>query len=388
MALLFPSNPTQGQTTTTGGRTWTYNGSGWTSLIGGGASVTVSNTAPNTTTLGSLWLNEDTGEMSAYYGGQWAEFITGGSGVGGSKVTVSNVAPVYAETGNMWFDSETGDLAVYVTGTWVGVTETGLVARGATGATGLGATGATGPQGTPGGATGATGIQGNVGPTGATGIQGNIGLTGATGPSVTGATGATGVSGTIGSTGATGPAGMFSGAYSGNVLFSNTQASVSNTTGAVVITGGLGVGGNVYAGAVYSNNLLAATLAGSETLTNKTLSSTGEVLVAISAASGIVTHDYSSAAVFVHSNIAANFTANFTNVSSTNNRSLVVALILNQTATPFLCNAVQINGAAQTIRWPSAAQPTVTANRTEIQSFSMIRTNNAWTVLGSLNSFG
>ena len=51
------------------------------------------------------------------------------------------------------------------------------------------------------------------------------------------------------------------------------------------------------------------------------------------AATGTVTHDYSLGTLFYHSSISANFTANITNVPTTNSRSIVVSLVLDQGAT-------------------------------------------------------
>ena len=178
MPLLFPSSPTNGQTATTGGRTWTYNGSGWTTPLatgGGGATVSVSNTAPATTTIGSLWLNDNTGEMTAYYGGNWADFITGGGagggGSGAATVTVSSTGPINQAEGALWLDQDTGDLSIFLANAWIGIASTSSSGQ-------LGATGATGPAGTNGtigvdGATGATGPQGATGPAGSVTVNYN-----------------------------------------------------------------------------------------------------------------------------------------------------------------------------------------------------------------------
>ena len=126
MALLFPSNPTVNQTTTTGGRLWTYTGSGWSASIGGGgATVTVSNTAPVSAIVGSLWLNSDTGEMSAYYGGEWADFLTGNSDRG-TSVRVSDTPPGTPIEGDLWLDANTGDLNAYFGNAWAIITTVGV----------------------------------------------------------------------------------------------------------------------------------------------------------------------------------------------------------------------------------------------------------------------
>jgi len=87
MALSFPSSPTLYQTTTTGGQTWTWNGNNWyVASSGGGASVTVANSAPASPTDGSMWLNSDSGVFSVFYNTSnvWLGFVGGGSSGGTS----------------------------------------------------------------------------------------------------------------------------------------------------------------------------------------------------------------------------------------------------------------------------------------------------------------
>jgi len=52
---------------------------------GGGASVTVSNTVPATTTEGSLWLDSDTGDFFVRFGDAWAA-VGGGGGSGAANI--------------------------------------------------------------------------------------------------------------------------------------------------------------------------------------------------------------------------------------------------------------------------------------------------------------
>lgn len=301
MPLLFPSSPTLNQTHTTGGRLWTYTGSGWSaSMSGGGASVTVANAAPISALEGSLWLNSDTGEMSAYYGGNWADFITNGAGT--NVIFTSNTAPANPVDGALWYDSDTGDLAVYKETAWVGVGGSGDLGTGPTGATG--ATGATGPSGATGfGASGATGIPGATGSTGATGATG-LGATGATG--------------------ATGP----------GVALAIEPFNVIN------------------------------------------------------AATGEVTHDYNLGGLWVHSNIAGNFTAAFANVPTDNNFVVSYSLILIQGATPYLPTNVTINGTQYAPNWANGSNPVATANKKEIITYSLFRIASDWVVVGSLSTYG
>ena len=131
-----------------------------------------------------------------------------------------------------------------------------------------------------------------------------------------------------------------------------------------------------------------ATMFTSPTFTGTTtLQQTTEIIDTKTGATGTVTHDFSTGAIWLHSTISANFTANFTNVPTTNNRSITLALILDQGATARIPNAVQIDGVAQTIQWSGGTVPSGTNNYTDIVNFTLIRSASAWTVLGSLSTY-
>ena len=105
-------------------------------------------------------------------------------------------------------------------------------------------------------------------------------------------------------------------------------------------------------------------------------------------ATGTVEHDFSTGTIWYHSSLAANFTANFTNVPLTNDRTINVVLVLIQGATARIPNALQINGSAQTINWQDNVPPVGNNNKKDIVSFSFIRNSNNWLVLGSLSTYG
>lgn len=111
---------------------------------------------------------------------------------------------------------------------------------------------------------------------------------------------------------------------------------------------------------------------------------------------GLADHDFSRAAIWYHSSIPSDFTANFNNVPTTADQTINVVLVLEQGATGYLPNAVQINTFSQTINWINGLEPTPTGNGIDVVSFTFIRTsadgipdglNQAWTVLGSLTSY-
>jgi hypothetical protein len=118
------------------------------------------------------------------------------------------------------------------------------------------------------------------------------------------------------------------------------------------------------------------------------LQESSEIVNTKTGATGTVTHDISTGSTFYHTSIAANFTANFTNVPTTNGRVTTVVLVLVQGSTPRYPSAVQIDGVSQTIKWLGALTPQPTANRTELAVFGLLRTGSTWTVFGQLTSFG
>ena len=108
----------------------TTNGSGTVSFAdaaGGGASVTISDSAPSSPSAGNLWFESDTGKTFIYYGdgssNQWVE-IGGASGIAGGSdhhVQFNNVGSLSGSS-NFTFD---GSAAVLKSTLTVGVDDTG-----------------------------------------------------------------------------------------------------------------------------------------------------------------------------------------------------------------------------------------------------------------------
>ena len=153
MATDFPNSPSNGATHTFGGNTYTYNSTmgAWTGPAGGsggGASVTVSETAPSSPAEGDLWFDPSVLKTFVYYNdgtaSQWVQSNPTGSGSGGSagaSVTASDTAPSSPSAGDLWYKSDTNALYVYYndgdSSQWVGVSGP----AGADGAAGAAATG-------------------------------------------------------------------------------------------------------------------------------------------------------------------------------------------------------------------------------------------------------
>jgi hypothetical protein len=101
-----------------------WNGTAWVNdtIVGG---ATVSATAPAAPEEGALWFDSDSGLTFVYYGSNWVEVGSTGSG---ARVTVSASAPASPDEGDMWFDSDTTGTFVYYDSTWVEVGASGFAA--------------------------------------------------------------------------------------------------------------------------------------------------------------------------------------------------------------------------------------------------------------------
>lgn len=115
-----------------------------------------------------------------------------------------------------------------------------------------------------------------------------------------------------------------------------------------------------------------------------TLQQISEIINTKTNATSTVVHDFSTGAIWFHSSVASNFTANITNAPTANNRALSIAIIINQGGTGYYPNAIQIDGVAQTILWQGNITPTPSVNRIDVYSFNLIRTNNTWFILGAV----
>jgi hypothetical protein len=146
---------------------------------------------PASLAVGELAYNEQ--DAGLYIGRSNGSIVKVNVG-GGASVTVSDTAPSSPAAGDLWWDSIGGQLYVWF--------NDGSSTQWVVAVNQPGPTGSTGPAGGP---TGPAGIQGVAGPTGPTGNTGTVGSAGGIGP--TGNTGPTGDTGTAGSAGGIGPTG-------------------------------------------------------------------------------------------------------------------------------------------------------------------------------------
>ena len=105
------------------------------------------------------------------------------------------------------------------------------------------------------------------------------------------------------------------------------------------------------------------------------------------ATASTVVYDFSTGSNWYHSSANTNYTANFINIPTDNNRAITTTIVINQGATPYIPIAVQIDGTASTIKW-SGGTASGTANQVDIVGFTFIRSDNVWAqVLGQINTF-
>jgi len=133
----------------------------------------------------------------------------------------------------------------------------------------------------------------------------------------------------------------------------------------------------------YVDTEIAATQSGLLTITNST-----DVTNAKTGANATVVHDYDEGAVWYHTSVAGNFTPNFTNIPTTDDRTINVVLVIEQGGTAYGPSSVSINGANYTPLVAGAGSLSYSPNQTDIVSFTFIRTGAAWKVLASVNTYG
>ena len=87
--------------------------------------------------------------------------------------------------------------------------------------------------------------------------------------------------------------------------------------------------------------------------------------------------------------ISGNFTANITNLNLADNYVTNVSVVIEQGASPYIIDVLQIDSAPQSIDWAGGTLPTGNENKTEILSFTILNLgSDTYKVLGQLTTFG
>jgi hypothetical protein len=118
------------------------------------------------------------------------------------------------------------------------------------------------------------------------------------------------------------------------------------------------------------------------------LKKVSETFTTINGATGVVVHNCSNGHIFNHTAPVANFTANLTNLSLDSGYATTVTLVINQSSTARIPNALQIAGQATNINWQGGSVPSGFSNRKDIVSFSILNNGGSYAVYGQLVTFG
>jgi hypothetical protein len=184
------------------------------------------------------------------------------------------------------------------------------------------------------------------------------------------------------------------------LLSTNSDNAVSATSGSIQVAGGVSVNGNTYIGgsltsqAGFSGVAIGTTSPTTANFTSLTVTGTStfseytETLSTKTGATGTVIHNFNESRIWYHSSIASNFTANITNVPTTDNRLITVTFYLIQGSTGRFVTNLNIDGVAQSIRWSGYSIPRPGTNSIDVQTFTLVRSGSSWIVFSSFSSLG
>mgnify|MGYP003649734626 CR=1 FL=1 len=91
---------------------------------------------------------------------------------------------------------------------------------------------------------------------------------------------------------------------------------------------------------------------------------------------------------YITSSVGGNWTANLTNVGVTSGYCANYTLVINQGATAYIPNTLQIAGVTTSINWQSGSIPTGNNSKKDVIAYTVFNDGGAYTVLGQLATFG
>lgn len=181
----------------------------------------------------------------------------------------------------------------------------------------------------------------------------------------------------------------------GAITFSQTQAPGLGVVGGIGITQDLFAGSTLTVSGGFTAPIgISPAVASTGAFTSltstglHTITSSVDATAVKTGATLTVNHDFTESNIWYHYNITSDFTLNLINVPTTNDRVLAVSVVLVQGASGRAVTAFQIDGVSQTLRYPGYIPIVGSANRTEVQTFVLTRTSNAWTVRTYMSTYG
>jgi hypothetical protein len=282
--------------------------------------------------------------------------------------------PEFIEPGSFWYDTQYGFLYVYIHDSLSGYTWV----------TAAGEVGPAGPQGDDGHSAYDVWLEeGNIGGVNTffqsiSGTSGSAGTSGTDGTS--GSMGTSGTSGTDGTSGSMGTSGTSGTDGTSGSMGTSGTSGVNGTSGSMGTSGttptvDLSLSGNLNVAGTASFNGLSV------------LGETSEILNNYGATASNVTYDFNTGAIWYHGTASTNYTANFTNLPTTNNRALTATIMINQGPSGYSPTIVQIDGVTQSVKW-SGGTYSVSTDKVDVVGFTFIRTGSVWAqVFGQISSF-
>lgn len=138
-----------------------------------------------------------------------------------------------------------------------------------------------------------------------------------------------------------------------------------------------------YTGNISAGNLTITGVTNVAPISEKFVTSTSPALQAN------VPIDFTQTAIVYVTGATGNVTANVQNFNIPSGTISCVTVWMNQGATPYIANLIQINSNINTIKWQgSTLAPPGNANKQDVISFTILNNSGTYTVLGQLATFG
>ncbi len=100
-----------------------------------------------------------------------------------------------------------------------------------------------------------------------------------------------------------------------------------------------------------------------------------------------VIYDFENGTIWYHATASTDYSANFINIPTNNNKYINASIIISQGATGYSPISIKIDGITQSVKWLSGTY-SISTNKVDIIEFTFLRSSNTWVqVFGQINSF-
>jgi hypothetical protein len=114
-----------------------------------------------------------------------------------------------------------------------------------------------------------------------------------------------------------------------------------------------------------------------------------EVIRTKTAAGLTVVHDFKTSSTWYHSSISQDFTPNFTNLPTDNDRVIQLKLIVNNSGVPVYrpLSPIKIAGVDHAVYWEGSVYPVGNQGNTTVWTYNLVRNAGTWKVFGSASTY-